>query len=104
MSEADAAKIANSMRVDEMRVVASETALNNQENRLKIAEQESLVAAKKAHNAALRDQREQELAGEFGKRKEEYDLLTIEKTAISGTVALKPTPSANGSVHGQIKR
>jgi len=104
VSDAQAAKMANSMRMDEMRILSSEQELNKQENRLKVAEQESLLAAKKATNAAERDKREQELAAEFGKLKEEYDLLTIEKTAISGTVALKTPGSADSSVHGQIKR
>jgi hypothetical protein len=35
-------------------------------------------------NASIREKREQELAGEFGKLKEEYDLLKIENQALGG--------------------
>lgn len=107
ISSQEAAHYSNSLKTDQMRIVEAETALNKSENKLQTAEQASALTSKQAANAAFRDQKEGELAGEFGKLREEYKMLDIERQAIGGnpaTVATSPGTSAKTSVSAKIRK
>ncbi len=84
LSQFQSAKVANSLRNDQVKVLEAEQKLNNEELKLRAAQSAELLNSKKAVNASIRDKHEQELAAEFGKLKEEYDLLKIENQAIGG--------------------
>lgn len=104
MSASQTARVANQMREDRIRVVQAEKELNDQEMKLGLAEKAELINSKKAVNASIRAQREQELAGEFGKLKEEYDLLKIENKALGGgSSPVVAGIGASSSVHGRIR-
>ena len=106
VSQDQAMHIANTLRVDQMRVAAATGDMLNAQQKLATAEQAELGLAKKAIGSSIREKREQELAGEFGKLKQEFDLLKIERQALGGTL-LSPTgagTSVNTVVHGTIKK
>ncbi|HEY9677965.1 MAG TPA: hypothetical protein V6C76_08140 [Drouetiella sp.] len=84
MSQDEATRLAYSMRNDQLRVLKAENNLNMEEQKLAQAKAAEMLNEKKAVNAAIRDKREQLLAGEFGKLKEEYDLLKVENQALGG--------------------
>lgn len=69
---------ANAMAGDIKRVEQSEADLQVAQNKLQGVEALSPGLDNKAGAEAVREQKEQELAGEFGKLREEYDLLKAE--------------------------
>jgi len=84
MSQADSGRVAYNIRNDQIKILKAEQQLNTEETKLRTAQSAQLLNAKKAVNASIREKHEQELAGEFGKLKEEYDLLKIENQALGG--------------------
>ena len=75
---------ANSMMMDQKRVLESQLALAKTEANLQNAEGEMVGTHTKAVNEAKREEGEQALAGEFSRLKNEYDLLKIEKDQLAG--------------------
>lgn len=103
MTEAQTAQVANQMRNDQVKIIAAEKQLNAEEVSLRAAQSSELLNSKKAVNAAIRDKHEQELAAEFGKLKEEYDLLKMENQALGGANSkIVAGIGASTSVQGKI--
>ncbi len=84
MSESETSRVANGIRSDQLKIIAAQQNLNAEELKLRQAQTAELSTTKKAVNASIREKHEQELAGEFGKLKEEYDLLKMENEALGG--------------------
>ena len=76
-------QIANSMMNDQRRVMEAEQKLQKTEAELQNAEQANAVVGTKAANEAKREEGEKALAGEFGRLKEEYDLLKMERDRLA---------------------
>ncbi len=74
----------NSMMMDQKRVMEAQIELAKTEATLQNAEAETASTHAKAINQSQREDGEQALAAEFGRLKDEYDLLKIEKDQISG--------------------
>jgi hypothetical protein len=75
--------IANSMMNDQRRVMEAEQRLRKTEAELQNSEQANVVVGMKAENEAKREEGEKALAGEFGRLKEEYDLLKMERDRLA---------------------
>lgn len=104
MTETHMNRVGQSIRNDQLRVMAAEQNLNNEELKLRAAQNSELLNAKKAMNASIREQREQQLAGEFGKLKEEYDLLKVENEALGGANSkVVADIGAATSVHAKVQ-
>jgi hypothetical protein len=82
-STAEAAKINNQLRVDAARMQDSETSLALAQTKLTAEQQVSGVLDSRVAKEANRQEKEKELAGEFGKLREEYDLLKTEKDILA---------------------
>jgi hypothetical protein len=83
MVDRDFNKIANAMMNDQRRVMEAEHRLAQTEAELQNAEQANAAASGKAMHQAQREEGEMALAGEFGRLKEEYDLLKMEKERLA---------------------
>jgi hypothetical protein len=94
--------IANSMMNDQRRVIEAEQGLRKTEAELQNAEQANAVVGIKATNEAKREEGENALAGEFGRLKEEYDLLKMERDRLA-TVNPNIGKVTQSSVSGTIK-
>ena len=92
----------NSMMMDQKRVMEAQIELAKSEANLQNAESEATGTHSKAINEAKRQDGEQALASEFGRLKDEYDLLKVEKDQLSGNNQLgKVTRS---SVSAKVKK
>jgi hypothetical protein len=85
MIDRDYSQISSSLINDQMRILSAENDLQRQEARLQNAEQANVAASAKAINQAKREEGEQSLASEFGRLKEECDLLQFERNRLIGT-------------------
>lgn len=103
LSQGEAAGLAFAVRSDRMRVVEAERDLHREESRLAQSEREAPYVEKNLQNQANRQQREQELAEEFGRLKQEYDLVRIEQQHLAGNNKVSPTKVVRSSVSGQVK-
>lgn len=104
MTQSDSARVANSLRMDQLKIIAAQQNLNAAETKLMQAQTDELSTAKKAVNASIREKHEQELAGEFGKLKQEYDLLKMENEALGGANSkVVASVGASVSVHAKVK-
>lgn len=73
-----------SARIDSMRTQQAMADLGKAQNELKYAETENGYTKSKAIDEAKIEQSQQNLAAKFGQLKDEYDMLKIEKTALTG--------------------
>lgn len=103
-TESEARTVANSYLEDRKRLVQAEQELNEQERLLKRAESASLQADKTVVQQAERAQREREIAGEFAKLKQEYELIEIERKALDKSGARHKYTDAKTRVSGAVKR
>ncbi len=87
MVDRDWNQVAHSMLNDQMRVLQVEHTLSVQEAALHNAEQVNSVIGVKAVNQSQREEREQALLAEFGRLKEESDLLHMEKQRLTDSHA-----------------
>jgi len=85
---------ANSMLMDQKRVLEAQAALAKTEATLQNAEGEAPGVHQKAMTEARREQGEQALVAEFSRLKDEYDLLKVEKDRLAG----------NNSALGKVSR
>jgi hypothetical protein len=106
MSEDQARSMSSQYFNDQLKLLAAEQSLNHAEGQLRLAQQGSNVVNAKLNTEILRQKREQELAMEFGKLKEEYDLLLDERNriaTINKPAGSKSTGAVITKVQGQIK-
>lgn len=82
MSASQASDVAASLMNDQMRAIRAERELRDTNEKVRDLEQASAKADVNAEKQAQRMKREQELAAEFGRLRQEYDLLEIERKAI----------------------
>lgn len=94
--------VGNGIMYDYLRALRSEQDLNKEEMSLQHEEAITPIVQKKAVNQALREQSEQQILAEFGRLKEEYDLLQIENDRLASgkAQAIKVTQA---SVSGKVK-
>jgi hypothetical protein len=100
VTDGEASHIAGQYRADQMKVAQAAQELANQENRLRNAEAQDGAAEANLITAAVRSQRERELVDAFGKLRQEYELLKIEKNQLDGST----TQISNSRVAGKIKK
>jgi hypothetical protein len=106
MSEDQARSMSSQYFNDQLKLLAAEQSLNHAEGQLRLAQQGSNVVNAKLNTEILRQKREQELAMEFGKLKEEYDLLLDERNriaTINKPAGSKSTGAVITKVQGKIK-
>ncbi len=105
-SVSEANSIANQLRNDQMRALRAEAQLNAEEGRLKEVEAMSGKADALVVKSGERDRREREIAGMFGRLRQEYDLLEIERKTIdhSRGSSKAGAPVVRPYVSGQIKK
>lgn len=104
-SVAEANSIAGQLRSDQMRALRAEGQLRQEEGRLRELENMQGTADALVVKSGERDRREREIAGMFGRLRQEYDLLEIERKTIEHSKGGKPAaPIARPSVKGQIKK
>lgn len=104
-SVAEANSIAGQLRSDQMRALRAEGQLRQEEGRLRELENMQGTADALVVKSGERDRREREIAGMFGRLRQEYDLLEIERRTIEHSKGGKPAaPIARPSVKGQIKK
>jgi len=106
MSSAEAMHTANAMAGDIKRVEQSEADLAVAQNRLQSVEALSPGLDNKATREVLRQEKEQALAGEFGKLREEYDLLKTESNILAknGKGFASGEQVTRASISGKIKQ
>ena len=91
----DVSHIANSIMNDQLRVINAEQDLQRAEQKLQAVEGQAPAIAGKTVNAAYRASREQELAAEFGRLRQEYDLLKVERQRLANqSVITRATTSS----------
>lgn len=104
-SVAEANSIANQLRSDQMRALRAEGQLRQEEGRLRELEGMQSTADALVVKGAERDRREREIAGMFGRLRQEYDLLEIERKTIEHSKGGKASaPVARPYVSGKIKK
>jgi len=102
MSEDDARSMTSQYFNDQLRLLSAEQSLNQAEGQLQAARVGANVVNAKLNTEILRQKREQALAMEFGKLKEEYDLLLDERNRIA--TINKPTQSkSTGAVVTKVQ-
>ena len=104
-SVAEANSIAGQLRSDQMRALRAEGQLRQEEGRLRELEGMQGNADALVVKGAERDRREREIAGMFGRLRQEYDLLEIERKTIEHSKGGKASaPVARPYVSGRIKK
>lgn len=105
VSASEASSMANQLMSDQMRALRAEAQLNAEEGKLRELEGMQGKADTLVVKASDRARREREIAGEFGKLRQEYELLEIERKTIEASKGGKPAgPVARPYVSGQIKK
>jgi len=104
-SVAEANSIANQLRSDQMRALRAEGQLRQEEGRLKELEGMQSTADALVVKGAERDRREREIAGMFGRLRQEYDLLEIERKTIEHSRGGRAAaPVVRPYVSGKVKK
>lgn len=84
VSESQAARMANSIREDQMRLIKSEANLAAAEGKLENAMQASMQSDAMLLKRSKLTEAERKLSGEFAALKTEYELLNIQRSALTG--------------------
>lgn len=104
-SVAEANSIAGQLRSDQMRAMRAEGQLRQEETKLRELEGAQGAADSLVVKSAERDRRERDIAGKFGRLRQEYDLLEIERKTIEASRGAKATaPVVRPYVSGKIKK
>ncbi len=106
-SVSEARTIANQLMNDQMRALRAEGQLRQEEGRLKELEGMQGTADNLVVKASERARREKEIAGMFGRLRQEYDLLEIERKTIDHSRGISGKPSApvvRPYVSGTVKK
>lgn len=106
VSASEASSIANQLMSDQMRALRAEAQLNAEEAKLNQLEGMQGKADNLVVKASDRARREREIAGMFGRLRQEYDLLEIERKTIehSRSANAKPGAVVRPYVSGKIKK
>ncbi len=112
LNEEQLNNMAHHMYDDLSRVATAQQNLTREETRLKENQNEEPQLAESAVKRAERQEQEQQMAVEFGKLKQEYDLLSVEKQQITGPAtagapgaqASPPASLVRESVSGKVKK
>lgn len=106
VSASEASSIANQLMSDQMRALRAEAQLNAEEGKLRELEGMQGKADNLVVKASDRARREREIAGMFGRLRQEYDLLEIERKTIehSRSASAKPGAVVRPYVSGKIKK
>ncbi len=107
VSASEASSIANQLMNDQMRALRAEAQLNAEEGKLRQLEGMQGKADTLVVKASDRARREKEIAGMFGRLRQEYELLEIERKTIEASKGGggKPTaPVVRPYVSGKIKK
>ena len=106
----EAQSMVNQYYNDQVRLLSAEQQLNNAETGLQAARQKAGLSDAELQKEIVRGQREQTLALEFGRLKDEYDMLLTEKDRIAssskggGNVTSAQTSSkAQTNVQGKVQ-
>jgi hypothetical protein len=108
VSEAEGQQITDKYFNDQLRLVAAQQQLQSAEKQLRNTQTGMGLANQKLETEIKRGQGERDLAVEFGKLREEYDLLKTEKERIASANKLASPTSAKGTavttkVQGKIQ-
>jgi hypothetical protein len=88
-----------------MRAMRAEGQLRQEETKLRELEGAQGAADSLVVKSAERDRRERDIAGKFGRLRQEYDLLEIERKTIEASRGAKATaPVVRPYVSGKIKK
>lgn len=105
VSAAEASSMANQLMNDQMRALRAEAQLKLEETRLAQLENTTAAADKMVVKESDRARREKQLAGMFGRLRQEYELLEIERKTIDHSKSASAgKPVARPYVSGKIKR
>jgi hypothetical protein len=102
LNQGEALHLANEMRGDFMRVAEAQGALQFAEGRLNQGRYEGVYAANKAVHENQRQEREQQLAAQFGALSQEHELLTIEKQTLDNSRGSGVASLVNAKVSGKV--
>lgn len=102
LNQGEALHLANEMRGDFMRIASAQADLQNAMGRLTEARRESVYAANKAVHENQRQEREQQLAAQFGALSQEHELLTIEKQTLDNSRGSSTAKLVNAKVSGKV--
>jgi len=94
LSEGEAASVAGRFLSDQAKVLSAERQLARAEADLSASQQAAGMANAKLETEILRGQREKALAVEFGKLKEEYDMLVVERERLASINTRGAFPAA----------
>lgn len=102
VTEGEASHIANQIRADEQRLREQMSELNTRSALLN--ESRSLVAANLTNTAteAVRQREEEKLVKEFGRLREEYEMLKIQSTVLGTTKQIEAGKTIRRSVSGKV--
>lgn len=100
---AETESIASRIMHDQLRVIDAEQRLRVAEQKLQVAEAVAPSIQDKAVNASIRAQSEQQLMAEFGRLRQEYDLLKMANQRLAGTMT-GTGKLARTSVAGKIQK
>lgn len=104
VSAAEASSMANQLMNDQMRALRAEAQLKLEETRLAQLEGASAAADKMVVKESDRARREKQLAGQFGRLRQEWELLEIERKTIDHSKGVATSkPVARPYVSGKIK-
>lgn len=104
MTESEAQTMAHTYRNDRERLVKAEAELRNQESLLRRAEANSNRADDVLMKQAGRAERERNIAGEFAKLKQEYELIEIQRKALDNSGVKHKYAEAKTKVSGSVKQ
>lgn len=101
LTQAQSSHLANSMRVDQQRVMLSEQTLASAESNLADQIQHSMAADGQLLKRSALTQEERKLSGEFASLKTEYEMLKIQHQALGGFSS--DVTIVHPSVHAKLK-
>jgi hypothetical protein len=103
VSEGEASHITNSYFNDQLRLLDAQQRLETAESQLQASQQGVGLARQKLETEIKRGQGERDLAIEFGKLREEYDLLKTEQERIASANKLAAPPASKGTVSTKVQ-
>jgi hypothetical protein len=103
MNQGQAASLSWMLRSDQAKVANAEFALQQEESKLAATEAMAPVIAKRLVNNSDRAKAEQGLAEEFGRLKQEYDLLSVEGKTLAANKGIPVDKLVRTSVSAKIR-
>ncbi len=103
LTQAEASSYSWMMAPDLHRVGGAETAPRQEENKLSRNKATAAVVAKHLQSDAPRGDQEQQLAAEFKRLKQDYDLLQTEESCLKGGKKARAAKLSRSSESGKLK-